>query len=476
MPSDETIFVKLGEIPVINDGWTTAVNCYSKVKEFNNLTKLTLNVAESGIKKAVEITSPVVTNYKAQIESVNTYACARLEDIEAKYPVIKQPTNELKDACLDYVQPVVGKVKPVVTYAQGVVNSGKKKVNDIKTCGSNLVTGARDLGVGTVTRAVTMTLQTPPGRFVTKTVDGALSCADDLMDRYIPEQTEPVAKDDDNNEIEGARPEQMTLMEPSPERVAVHFRTVSTKLRRRMFQKAMRDFQGAKLRTMEAVGKLHNTVDLIDYAKNNLNSAKDKVEDLWNKINETSEESQDKPETSGTFEQRIVSLGRLLAARVKNGISTLEKASAEVGQFIRHPISKTEEYKHFIYMFSTDISNFSVKKAKESLTYIQNRLAQMADNVESAEWLTVDIDMSDIDLQEDDLKMSRLSEDSSSDHESRKNRFETSVEQPEAGETTLKYEESHPANESKYEDVNSGQESEEDDEKKAVSDHGEEHE
>ncbi|KAH9508908.1 Retinol dehydrogenase 12 [Bulinus truncatus] len=60
-------------------------------------------------KKAAELTSPVVNNYKSQIDYVNDYACSKLEDIETKYPCIKQPTSELKDACLDYVQPVVDK-------------------------------------------------------------------------------------------------------------------------------------------------------------------------------------------------------------------------------------------------------------------------------------------------------------------------------------------------------------------------------
>lgn len=38
---------------------------------------------------------------------------------------------QVKDACLEYVQPVVGKVKPVVTYAQDVVTNSKRKVHHI---------------------------------------------------------------------------------------------------------------------------------------------------------------------------------------------------------------------------------------------------------------------------------------------------------------------------------------------------------
>lgn len=63
--------------------------------------------------------------------------------------------------------------------------------------------------------------------------------------------------DDDKNV------EKMEEMDPSPQRVAVHFRTVSTKVRERMFKRAMRDFRSAKVRTMDVIGKLHNTVDLV---------------------------------------------------------------------------------------------------------------------------------------------------------------------------------------------------------------------
>lgn len=47
--------------------------------------------------------------------------------------------------------------------------------------------GARDLGVSTVTHAVNVTLDTPPGRLVTRTVDSVLTRAEELVDKYIPE-------------------------------------------------------------------------------------------------------------------------------------------------------------------------------------------------------------------------------------------------------------------------------------------------
>lgn len=73
MPAEdktETVFQKLGEIPVVNDGWTSAWEYYSKVKDYNSLTRLSLGMAESGVKVAGKIStpvlSPVIVRYQPQ--------------------------------------------------------------------------------------------------------------------------------------------------------------------------------------------------------------------------------------------------------------------------------------------------------------------------------------------------------------------------------------------------------------------------
>ena len=68
--------------------------------------------------------------------------------------------------------------------------------------------------------------------------------------------------DDDNGDHFGHL-EQMTEMNPTPERVAVHLKCVSKKLRQRLFHRAMRNYKGAQERTQEAFGKLHGVVDLV---------------------------------------------------------------------------------------------------------------------------------------------------------------------------------------------------------------------
>ncbi|BFZ01088.1 hypothetical protein BsWGS_04126 [Bradybaena similaris] len=417
MPNEEQFFNKLGEIPVLNDGWNTALNYYAKVKDYNSLTKLALDATESGVKKAAELSSPVISHFQPQIETVNNYACNTLDAIENKYPLVKQPSKEVKDACIEYVQPVVGRVKPVVSYVQGVVDTSVKQVERVKTCGTNVVTGVRDLGVNTVSQAVNLTLESPPGRLVTRTVDGVLTRAEGLVDYYIPEEKtkdNAAAEDvDDDSEEDEESVEKMEEMEPSPQRVAVHFQTVSRKLRERMFKRAMKKFQNAKVRTMDTVGKLNNTVDLIDYAKKNLDAARGKVEDLWTQIVDTSDQPRENHDNSAAWnvEERIVLIGRTLAKQLRSGVSALEKASSEAGQFVRHPVTKSKEFTDLVYQLSTDFRNMSVDKARASLQAVQTKLRAIIDRVDSPEWLAVDIEMDGINLEEEDSNSTEPSDE-----------------------------------------------------------------
>ncbi|RUS91579.1 hypothetical protein EGW08_000694 [Elysia chlorotica] len=423
MPSeDQFIINKLGEIPIVNDSWNAAMGYYTKVKGYNSLTMLTLGAAECSLKKAAQMSTPVLNRYQPQIDTVNTFACNKLDEIETKYPLIKQSTEEVKDACVEYVQPVFDQVKPVASFVNGVVDNTQKKVDQIKTTSTNLVVGAKDLGVNTVTQAVVMSLETPPGRLVTRTVDFALVQADNLIDKYIPEEEQDA--EDDEDETEGDEEEngagvqemeQMQEMPPSPARVAIHLQLVSSKLRRRLHRRARQDFQNAKKRTMDSLSQLQHTLDIREFATTNLKGAYQKAQDIWGEMNETDPENQEqgadldaaKITYAQALERKIVAMGRVLTRQIRSGVSLLEKASAEAGLFVKAPISKSHEYKDLIYQFSSE--NLNIEKARAALTFFQQRLQALIDNIESPEWLAMDINMEGVHMGEDEPEEEEVS-------------------------------------------------------------------
>jgi len=425
MPAEE-LFVNraLEEIPVLSDTWTTAWGCYAKIKDMNSLTKLTLETAESSVKTAVKMSAPVVTRYQPQINSLNSYACTKLDELEDKYPVVKLPSNEVKDAAMVYVEPMMSHVKPTVVLVQGMVDDSMRRVNSMKSQGTQFVVGARDLGVGTVTGAVQMSLASPPGRFATRTADGALTLAEGFLDKYMPEAD--LQKDDDsdsNSSIDSntsSQPndevEEMEEMEPTPERVVVHFKTVSRKIRQRLFQRAMKDLKGAKVRTQEALNKLHGVVDLIDYsqinfAKENLGAARLKAEEMWQKITEENSESGSAQSASvfaGTLEERIISLGRVLTHQINTGMQTLETMAQSAGQIIQDPVTKSKEYQDLFVQFTTreslvNFSKTSIESVRNNLKYVQSLVQEFVENVKTPEWMSAPIDMDDLNVKKGDI-------------------------------------------------------------------------
>ena len=57
----------------------------------------------------------------------------------------------------------------------------------MKVQGHRVVAGACDMGLNTMSGAVRLTLDSSAGRLATRTADGALTFADWLVEKYIPE-------------------------------------------------------------------------------------------------------------------------------------------------------------------------------------------------------------------------------------------------------------------------------------------------
>ena len=66
MSREKTIINRLGDIPVLNDSWTSAWNYYARIKDFNSLTKLTLDTAECSVKTAAKFSAPIISRCQPQ--------------------------------------------------------------------------------------------------------------------------------------------------------------------------------------------------------------------------------------------------------------------------------------------------------------------------------------------------------------------------------------------------------------------------
>lgn len=96
MANEEQFFNKLGEIPVVNDGWNMAVSYYARVKDFNSLTKFALDATESGVKKAAEISAPVINHFQPQSECLRCIIYC-LEMLSSQISAENSSCREMKD-------------------------------------------------------------------------------------------------------------------------------------------------------------------------------------------------------------------------------------------------------------------------------------------------------------------------------------------------------------------------------------------
>lgn len=248
--AQETFIGRVGNLPVVTSAWAQACGVYQKTKERNSFLNATCKMAESGVGLIATTTKPIVDRYQPQIQQVDAFACDKLTLMEATYPVITKPTDEVlkegREKCETLLKPVTDRYNHYKDTYNGVVNRSKERVE-------GTVKMVKDMGQ--------KSLDTPYGKFVLEKVDEALALSETYVEKYLPE-TEEEGEIKENGEAEHAE-EATTLT-----RVV----SLSTKLRQRMYKKAMRDLRQLQVRSYERLEKLHFTVDLVSTVQRLYNS------------------------------------------------------------------------------------------------------------------------------------------------------------------------------------------------------------
>jgi perilipin-2 len=232
--------------PIVNDACGQVANVYSKVKDCNRVMHAGLDLAESGLKMVSSTATPIITKFDNQITYIDDLTCKQLDKLEEKIPVVTKPTKEVSNEAKVYIN---GAIAPKVEAVGNAYQNVKDKVTSVHEYGKTQLMKVTD---------------TSYGKFALGKVDDALEITDKYLEHYLPE---------DGNKLKGekfAKP-QDTLGKAG---------YLTTKMRKRMFAKAMTQMQQVKVRSSEAVEKMNFTVDLISYAKTHLQTVADKATHL----------------------------------------------------------------------------------------------------------------------------------------------------------------------------------------------------
>lgn len=392
--SKEDFVSKVGSYPVVASTVSHVIDFYSRCKESNDLVKYSLETAESGVKYIAGTSAPVITKLEKPISTVNDVACAQLNNLEEKYPIIAKPTDDViaesKKLYDENIKPSVDRVAGVGYYATEKCSEAKdysvSKVNDVTNYSAEKITMVRDKSYEALNmvkdksyETLNTVLASPVAQTFADKLDGALDVAENYVDQYLPEKmdTEKPAEEIDEAEVK-ARP------------VVVY-----DKARQRLYSAAITKLQDVQLRSKQTLERLNFTVNLIDYAKANMESVNTKISGSyqavqdkgaywWDEIrkDEETEENAD-PDAPQTIETQSIRVARNLTRKLRLCLYSLN--DVVIPDNLTDRIAAAKEYSTELmtsFMKVTkidDLSDTIMTRAKDQVAYIQETMSYVGE-------------------------------------------------------------------------------------------------
>lgn len=311
-----SVVTRVANLPLVSSTYDLVSSAYISTKGQHPYLRSVCEMAEKGVKTvtSVAVTSalPIIQKLEPQIAVANTYACKGLDRIEERLPILNQPTAE-----------IVANAKGAVTGAKDAVTT---TVAGAKDSVASTITGVVDKTKGAVTGSVERTKSVVNGgintvlgsrmvQLVSSGVENALAKSELLVDQYLPltqEELETEAK-----KVEGFD----VVQKPS---YYVRLGSLSTKLRSRAYQQALSGVKDAKQKSQETISQLHSTVNLIEFARKNMQGAQDKLSVSWVEWKRSiGYDDTDESHCAEHIESRTLAIARNLTQQLQTTCQTL---------------------------------------------------------------------------------------------------------------------------------------------------------
>ncbi|XP_018412366.1 PREDICTED: perilipin-2-like [Nanorana parkeri] len=326
-----------------------------------------------------------------QIAIANNLACLGLDKIEERLPILYQPSDK------------------IVANASGVVVGAKDAVIHAKDAVIQSITGVVDKTKGAVCGSVEMTKAVVNGsintvlgsgavRRMSSGVDTALTKSETLLEQYLPPTDEELA-------TEGAKTEGF---EVSTEKASYYVRlgSLSTKARKRAYQQALTRFRDAKCKSQEAITQLQTTVDLIEYARKNMNDAQETLYNKWVEwTKSTGQQTNGESESTEQIESRTLTIARNLTRQLQTTCLSLVSSVQGLPQNVQNKAQSVstmaaDVYQNFLSASSyKEVSDSLIHTSREKLTKIKASMDDVMDflvNNTPLNWLVPDFSISDL--------------------------------------------------------------------------------
>ncbi|XP_054439168.1 perilipin-2 isoform X1 [Pteronotus mesoamericanus] len=410
-----SVVTRVASLPLVSSTCDLVSSAYVTTKDQHPYLKSVCEIAEKGVKTitsvAVMSALPIIQKLEPQIAVANTYACMGLDRIEEKLPILNQPTNQ------------------VVANAKGAVTGAKDSV-------ANTITGVMDRTKGAVTGSVEKTKSVVNGsintvmgsrmmQLVSSGVENALTTSELLVDQYLPLTEEELEKE--AKKVEGFD----TVQKPS---YYIRLGSLSTKLRSRAYQQALSRVKETKQKSQETISQLHSTVNLIEFARENVHSANQKIQGAQDKLylswlewkRSIGYDDTDESHCAEHIESRTLAIARNLTQQLQTTCSTLRSNIQGLPQNIQDQASHLGLMAGDIYSVFRNAASFKevsdgfltsskgqLQKMKESLDDVMDYLV----NNTPLNWLVFDFTAIDLTSETDEIPdIIALEEEDESDH------------------------------------------------------------
>ncbi|XP_039868256.1 perilipin-2 [Simochromis diagramma] len=299
----QSVVERVASLPLVSSTYGLVSSVYSSTKDNHPYIKTVCEAAEQGVRTitsvALTTASPIIDKLEPQIAMANDLACKGLDKIEKTLPILHQPSEQ-----------IVSNAKDVVTTAKDVVTG---TVSDTLTSVVEKTRGAVHGGVdktkSVVNGSVSTVLESRVARLISSGVDTALSTSESLVEQYLP-MTEAEL------ELEAKTVKSFDNKEPS---YYVRLGSLSTKLRKRAYSRAMVQIRDRKQRCMEFISELNSTVDLIEVGRKNIDSANQMVNKKLNSLVawKSSSPNHENCHEAEVIESRTLTLARSLTQQLQ---------------------------------------------------------------------------------------------------------------------------------------------------------------
>ncbi|XP_063814815.1 perilipin-2-like [Pseudophryne corroboree] len=371
----QNVVVRLINLPLVSSTYDMVSSAYINAKDNHPYLKSVCNVAERSVENitSVAVTSarPILQRLEPQIALANNIACIGLDKIEVKLPILYQPTDKVVSTASEAV---LGAKDVVVQSISGVVGRTKGAVQD----GVEMTKAAVNGGISTV-------MGSRVAQMVSSRVDTALTTSESLLEQYLPPTDEELAKE--ATKTEGF---EVAARKPS---YYVRLGSLSTKARKRAYQQALTRMMEGKCRSQEAIAQLQNTIDLIEFARKNMNGANQKIHDAQDRMyhawvewtKSTGQQASGEAESVEQIESRTLTIVRHLTLQLQTTCLSLVTSVQGLPQNIQSKaqnisVMATEVYQNFRSASSIrDMSDGLLSTSKEQFTKMKSSMDDVMD-------------------------------------------------------------------------------------------------